>query len=370
MNKPVIAIVTNASWNIYNFRISLIRHFKKNGFSVIGICPDDGYLDKIKKECDQVYALKEMSRKGTNPLQDLKLVTELKKAYKAYKVDVALHFTIKPNIYGSIAAKQATIPSIAVVTGLGYTFLSSGFASKAAKVLYKKAFKKNSYTVFQNPDDFNLFKKLNLVKQEKAKVIYGSGIDVDVFTPVNSNTNEVFNFLFIGRLLYDKGIVELLDAFSALKTKDATLTVIGGIDKNNPSALVQEDIDRYTHTNKNITFCGHVNNPKQYIEEAHCVVLPSYREGLPRVMLEALALAKPVISTDVPGCRETIVEGKNGFLIEVKNSIALQEAMQNMMELNANKRQEMGNFGRTLAEEKFSTKVINQDFLTLVNSII
>jgi len=176
-----IAVVTNTSWNILNFRTSLIKELQKT-YEVLLVAPDDEYSVQIQSLAPTIL-LTNLSRKGTNPITDLRLVNELKQIYTTNKVDLALHFTIKPNIYGTMAAKRANIDSIAVVTGLGYTFLSNGVTAKVAKRLYKHAFHRNNLTVFQNKDDRNLFIELGLVTEKKSKVINGSGIDMDLFSP-------------------------------------------------------------------------------------------------------------------------------------------------------------------------------------------
>lgn len=370
LSKKKIAIVTNTSWNILNFRSSLIQFFQTE-YDVILIAPKDQYSTEIELLAPTFY-LKHLSRKGTNPINDFKLIQELKSIYKKEAVDLAIHFTIKPNIYGSIAARKVNIPSIAVVTGLGYTFLSNGLAATVAKKLYKYAFQRNSITIFQNPDDRNLFIEQNLVSPEKSSVIYGSGIDLAKFTPLpKSDWHNGFHFLFIGRLLYDKGVRELLNAFQMkFANKEVYLHLVGEIDLGNPSAFSEEALMNILGENPNIIFHGRVNGPNQLIANCDCVILPSYREGLPRVILEALAMARPVIVTDVAGCKETVIHKKNGYIVKVQSEKELAEMMYEMSNLNEIERFNMGQEGKKMAENKFSTTIINQEFHTVVQRFL
>ena len=336
------------------------------------IAPEDEYSDQVK-DLAPTYFLSRLKRKGTNPLQDVLLLKELSGLYRKLTPDVILHFTIKPNIYGSIAASNVGIPSIAVVTGLGYTFLSKGIAARAAKRLYKFAFKKNDLTIFQNPDDRSLFVNSGLVEESKSSIIFGSGITMDTFQPLKRTDNKSgFHYLFIGRLLYDKGVRELIAAFLQVFKNDKStfLHIVGDIDEGNPSAYSKTELNTILQMHKNIIYHGRVNTPNQLIANSDCVVLPSYREGLPRVMLEALAMAKPVISTDVPGCREVVEQNKNGYLVQSKHADELAEAMTTMRNLSIKEREIMGNFGRQLVKQKFSSAVINEEYVQAVKNLL
>lgn len=366
-----IAITLNSLWNIYNFRLPLIADIVKSGYEILVIAPKDTDDDKLKELGYEFIELKKLSRKGTNPFKDLALISELKQIYKANNVDLVLHFTIKPNIYGSIAANQLGIPSIAVVTGLGYTFLSTGISSKAAKLLYRYAFKRNNLTIFQNYDDQKLFIESGLVSKQKSDVVLGSGIDMQRFNNKNINYTRKNKILFVGRLLFDKGIRELLEGFQS--TKDALpnveLNVVGDIDANNPSSLSNEDIQKYKSDNR-IIFHGFSKDVRPFIEDSDVVVLPSYREGLPRTMLEAIAMARPIITTDVPGCREVIDDKINGYMIPVQDSKSLGEAITSFYNLSEEEFQQMGQHGHNMANTKFSCDVINKEYLSIISNIL
>ena len=366
-----IGIVANTSWNILNFRKSLIEELQKD-FQVVILAPEDEYSEQVKAIA-QTYFLQQLLRKGTNPLQEIRLLRELKKAYKQLELDAVIHFTIKPNIYGSIAASKIGIPSIAVVTGLGYTFLSKGIAARVAKKLYKIAFRKNSHTIFQNPDDRQLFIDLRLVKKEKSSVVYGSGIDLEQFYPLPRIDNKNgFHILFVGRMLYDKGVQELLKAFTKSFNNDKTTTLhlVGEIDEGNPSAFSAVELEQILDKNENIIYHGKVSPVNEIIAKADCVVLPSYREGLPRVLLEALAMGKPIITTDVPGCREVVNHGVNGFLVENKSSNSLAGAMMKMRRLSSQELETMGSNGLKMVIEQFSSTVVNRNYVELIKQIL
>lgn len=363
-----IGLVANTSWNLLNFRSALIRELQES-YEVILIAPYDNYTQQIETIAE-TKTIHQLSRKGTNPITDLLLVRELQKLYTSLQLDGVIHFTIKPNIYGSFAAHLSKVPSLAVVTGLGYTFLSNGFSSKIAKLLYKQAFQRNSHTVFQNIDDRELFVNTQLVDESKSRVINGSGIDMDYFSPKpNQQQADDFTFLFVGRLLYDKGIRELFDAFDEVtKTKPCTLHIVGEIDQNNPSAFSVEELNRRIQQNQSIIYHGKQEDLRDYYANCDCVVLPSYREGLPRVMLEAMAMAKPIITTNVPGCRQTVSNG-NGFLVKVNSANDLAQNMKKVRNLSAKELEAMGKNGRQLAENQFSTTVVNQQYKTLVEQL-
>ena len=355
-----IGIVLNTAWNIYNFRLGLVQAFINAGHNVIAFAPSDDFVKEIEATGCVFVPLQKLSRKGVNPLEDLQLVNELRKHYRTHKLDVVLHYTIKPNIYGSIASRLAGVKSIATVTGLGYSFLSTGIVNKVVKKLYAFAFKKVNVVAFQNRDDKALFEKLKLCSSNQTALINGSGIKTAFFKPVPKSKNyDNFIFLFVGRLLYDKGVKELFEAAKRLKASDkkVELWVVGGIDEGNPSAIQKEEVSVLVDSGV-INYIGHSNDVRSIMQEADAVVLPSYREGLPRVMLESLSMAKPVITTDAPGCKETVVHGENGYLVPTKDSNALFLAMLKMLEKTPEERQEMGAKGRQMALERFDEQAI------------
>jgi glycosyltransferase involved in cell wall biosynthesis len=367
-----IAIVANSSWNIYNFRLSLIRYFQKCGYAVYIFCPDDGYVSQIKEQATaHCIIINNLERKGTNPFKDLQLVAELQKGYRENKIDIALHFTIKPNVYGTIAAKRLGITSIANVTGLGSALLKKGLLASVAKRIFKFALRKSDKIVTQNKNDKKYLEDLNINKPGNIIIINGSGIDSDFYSPgpqmIKKNNN--FVFLFIGRFLFDKGIIELIDAFNKVceERNDAELNLLGEIDRGNPSSVDDATLQEWLK-NSSIKNLGHQLDSKQYISNSDCVVLPSYREGLAKSLLEGMSMAKPIIATNVPGCKDLITEN-NGILCEAKSSESLKSAMLSMLELPEEALNAMGSYGRKMILEKYDENIINKSYGDLISSL-
>ncbi|MDO1445551.1 glycosyltransferase family 4 protein [Rhodocytophaga aerolata] len=357
-----IAIVINASWNIYNFRMGLIEAFMEARHEVYTIAPPDEYSDRlVAAGCHYVPVA--LDNKGSHPLKDLQFTYKLHHLYRQIQPDVVLHYTIKPNIYGTMAAALLGIPVINNVSGLGTVFLRDNLTSKIAHVLYKLTFWSPKKIFFQNPDDRDLFIQKKLVKQPITDLLPGSGINLSLFKPEPFKRNATFSFLLIGRLLYDKGIVEYIEAIKLLKQKGirATFYLLGFKDYSAagiPETLLKEWLD-----NGWVTYLGTTDDVRIFIKEADCVVLPSYREGTPRTLLEAAAMAKPLIATRVPGCVEIVDHEVNGYLCEVKNAASLAEQMLRMYLLENAKLQKMGLASRQKVEEKFDEKLVIRKYM-------
>jgi glycosyltransferase involved in cell wall biosynthesis len=352
-----IAIVINASWNIYNFRMGLIRAFIEARHEVYAIAPPDDYSERlVKAGCHYVPVT--LDNKGSHPLKDLQFTYKLHNLYKQIQPDIVLHYTIKPNIYGTMAAALLGIPVINNVSGLGTVFLRDNITSKIAHVLYKATFWSPKKIFFQNPDDRDLFIAKKLVKKGITDVLPGSGIDLDKFRPEPFRRNPTFTFLLIARLLYDKGIVEYIEAIQILKLRgiQADFQLLGFKDPSPagiPESLLQEWI-----TDGSVSYLGITDDVRNFINKSDCVVLPSYREGTPRTLLEAAALAKPLIATRVPGCTEIVEHEVNGLLCEARDAISLADQLQKMLYLDTNKLKKMGQASRRKVEQKFDEKLV------------
>lgn len=366
-----IAIVANSTWNIYNFRINLIRKFRLQGYRVIVIAPVDEYIHYLNEShFTKHIPLTHLSPQSKNPFKDLLLIRELYQIYKEENPDLVLHYTIKPNIYGSIAARWAGVRCMSTVTGLGYTFLNHGVYTRIAKSLYKFAFKSNSKVIFHNHDDQRLFQKLNLIPDEISKVIKGSGVNSDFFRPLRRKKNkDKFIFLFVGRLLYDKGIVEYIQAALKVKPiiKNAECWVVGELNTKNPSNIPKKKLLQWVE-NRYIRYWGATNDIRNFIKDVDVIVLPSYREGMPRAVLEGMAMGKPILTTNVSGCREAVEDNVNGYLVPIRDSISLAEAMVKIYNLDEDKFTEMGRESRKKVLSEFDEKIINQSYLDLVQS--
>ncbi len=364
-----IGIIINSSWNIYNFRMGLIEAFLKEGHQVVCISPDDGFVENLKVKGCEFFAV-EMERKGANPLKDLFLIFKLFSIYRQAKLDITLHFTIKPNIYGTLAARLSQIPSFNNVTGLGTVFIHNNLTSKIAQNLYRFAFQFPKKVFFQNQDDLALFLQKKLISKKITDLLPGSGIDTEKFEPAanESSTNIKFTFLLIARLLYDKGILEYIEAIKILKKGniDAHFQLLGKIETDKGLGVTEEILQTWIAENL-VVYLGTTDDVRPFIQAADCVVLPSYREGTPRTLLEAASMGKPLIATDVAGCRETIIDGKNGFLCHVRNATDLALKMTKMLELSDDKYREMGKQSRLLAVMKFDQKIVVQKYLQTIS---
>ena len=366
-----IAIVVNTSWNIYNFRGGLVRTMVREGARVIAIAPPDEYSDRLELELGATYVpVNSLNRKGTNPAQDAALMVELARIYRRFKVDVVLHYTIKPVIYGSLAANMVGVKNISTLTGLGYAFITPGLVNRVVKRLYRRALRSAHWTYFQNADDRRLFLDSGLVPSARSGVIAGSGIDTKKFAPTGTTGDAPLKFLFIGRLLYDKGVVEFHDAACSLRRRhpEVTFHIVGGLDDGNPSG-VPSSMVRMWEESGDIVYHGQVADTRPYISGATAVVLPSYREGLPRVMLEGMAMGKPLVASDVPGCRDTIEDGVNGYLVTVQDAESLAGGMEKIICSSPEQRAAMGRAGRELAVIRFAEPVIVDHYLQRIHQM-
>ncbi len=365
-----IGIVINTSWNVYNFRSGLIQSFIKSNHEVVAIAPEDGYAEKLK-DLGCKFVGVEVDSKGSNPFNDLGLIWKLYTIYRREKLDVVLHYTIKPNIYGSIAAKMLGIPSINNVTGLGTVFIRHNLTSKIAHHLYRWAFNFPETVFFQNEDDRKLFVERKLVRPEIADVLPGSGIDLSRFLPTEFKKNATFTFLVISRVLYDKGILEYIDAIRLLRAQGirAKFQLLGKIETERGLGVPREQINAWVKEGL-IEYLGTVSDVIPVIQLADCVILPSYREGTPRTLLEAASLGKPIIATDVPGCRDTVEHGFNGFLCKVKDPQDLADKMKQMMHVGDTTLRQMGTNSRQLAVERFDQNIVIGKYQRALYSLI
>ncbi len=367
-----IGIVINTSWNIYNFRLGLLAALQKEGYKVIAVAPNDEYSQKFC-ELDIDYHEISMNNKGTNPIEDAKLIYSYYKLYKKIKPDILLHYTIKPNIYGSIAAKMLNIPVINNISGLGTVFLNPGLSSGVAKMLYKATLKIPEKVFFQNSHDRELFVDLNYVNKGKTDLLPGSGIDTEKFKPSEkavSTKEEHLKFLFIARLVKDKGLVEYVEAIKLLraKYKNAEFAILGAFYPGNPTAITEEDMDSWVEEDL-VNYLGTSDDVKSVIDNYDCVVLPSYREGLSRVLLEASSMGKPIVTTNVPGCKEVVDDGITGFLCNAKDASDLAAKMEQMLQLSHEERIDMGMKGRDKIINEFDEKLVIRKYIEAIESI-
>lgn len=364
-----VAIVLNTSWNIYNFRISLIKELQGQGHEVHTIAPLDKFTKHLVKQGCIHHNVK-MDSRGVNPLKDFALTLELYRIYKSFSPDVILQFTIKPNIYGTIAASRLKIPVINNVCGLGTVFLKKNFVSKIAIRMYKYAFKFPEKIFFQNNDDLQLFIDKKIINIKNTEVLPGSGINLESIIPQDPSAREEerFTFLLISRLIYDKGIIEYIDAVKHLRNIgiNAKFQILGSIDPGHARGIPKKIIEGWIKDGI-IEYLGTTNNVQDYIHKADCIVLPSYREGTPRTLLEAACAAKPLIATNVPGCNSIVKDMYNGFLCKLKDSTDLAKKMLAMYSLDPQKIRIMGNNSRKKVEGSFDEKIVINKYIETIN---
>jgi glycosyltransferase involved in cell wall biosynthesis len=367
-----VAVVINTSWNIWNFRRGLVKALLAAGHEVLAIAPPDDYSARLESELGCRYVPILMENKGTNPIKDAQLTRRFLATYKRERPDVVLHFTIKPNIYGTLAARLAGIPSINNVSGLGTVFLIENLVSKVARGLYRLAFRYPHKVFFQNNDDCELFIRYGLIRPERTGLVPGSGVDLARFRPqegVGRADSEPFTFLMVARVLYEKGIVEYFEAArqvqAALGSKQVRFQLLGGIDESGGIGVPRATFEQWLAEGA-IDYLGTSDNVAAHLHRADCVVLPSYREGTPKTLLEAAACGKPLVTTDVPGCRETVQHGRNGYLCQVRDAADLAAKLQAMAQLSAARLSAMGQASRELAEEKFDEKFVLSQYLAAV----
>jgi glycosyltransferase involved in cell wall biosynthesis len=364
-----VVLAANSSWNIVSFRSGLIRALKAEGYEPIVLAPVDPAAEQRMDDLGVERIVVRIERSGLNPFADLALVLKYRRLLKRLRPIAYLGFTIKPNIYGSIAARLTGIPAIANISGLGTVFIKRGPLLALVSRLYRFALKRVAVAFFQNPDDLELFVRRGLVRRDQARLLPGSGVDLESFQPTAFPAGPA-TFLFIGRLLGDKGVREFADAARIVRADlpDARFQLLGPMDEGNRSAIARSELDQWVSEGR-IEYLGETDDVRPYIEKATAVVLPSYREGLPRSLLEAAAMGRPLVTTDVPGCREVVEHGVNGLLCEVRSSDSLAKAMKELAEMPSEKWAQMGAASRRMVEERFSQTVVIRAYLDALGKI-
>ena len=363
--KEKILICSNYAWTVYNFRMPLIRFLRKNGFKVEVLTEFDGYEKKFINEVDGIHSLF-ISRKGINPFVDLVTILDILIKLFSIKPDFLLLFSIKPVIYGSIAARFFSVPSISMITGLGTGFLLDNWVTRLIKVLYRFALKGSATVFFQNSDDKNLFITHKLIQPEIAKQTPGSGVDLEKFYYRELDKKRETTFLLIARMLWDKGIGEYFDAAKILKNKhkNVNFQLLGPLGVLNRSSINEDIIFSWSKSGI-IEYIPETDNIASYIQQSSCVVLPSYREGTSRVLLEAASIGRPIVASNVTGCKEIVEDGFNGYLCEVKNPTDLSKKMEKIILTSYEDRLSMGRKGRRKMEKEFDQRIVFNLYLQI-----
>jgi glycosyltransferase involved in cell wall biosynthesis len=348
-----VLITVNAAWNLLNFRRALIAALLEDGHRVTVLAPPDAAFDELRSMGCNTVALK-MDRKGLSPLRDAALMVRFLRQFRQLRPDVVLSYTIKNNVFGALAARVVGIPFLPNVTGLGTAFLSGRVLQWVVEKLYRTAFAKVPAVFFQNGDDRDLFLKRRLVQENQVRLLPGSGIDLEYFSPQEMPIEDTVSFLLIARVLRDKGVVEYAEAAATLRQSypHARFLLLGPMGTENRSAIDAATVRGWQESGA-LIYLGACDDVRPQITAADCVVLPSYREGTPRSLLEAGAMARPVVATDVPGCRHVVVEGETGLLCTARDADSLRAAMQAILDMVPETRSLMGRAGRSRMEEVY-----------------
>ncbi|MEM9221031.1 MAG: glycosyltransferase family 4 protein [Pseudomonadota bacterium] len=352
-----VLIFANTAWNLKNFRAGLIRALVADGYDVVAAAPADAALDEVARMGARTVPIP-VDSKGKSATTDFRLFLRTIGVLRRERPAVLLTYTVKPNIYGALAARLCAVPAIATVTGLGTPFLAGGALAKTVRVLYRAALSHPNTVFFQNSDDRTLFLGERLVREDRAALVPGSGVDLSRFVPRGASTQQR-RVLFVGRLLADKGVHELVEAARILRAGGhrVEFQLLGPLGCANPSAISSESLAEWQNDGL-VTHLGSAEDVRPAIAEANLVVLPSYREGTPRSLLEAAAMGKPLIATDVPGCREPVVDGQNGFLCKARSANSLAEAVARFFALSPANQAAMGQRSRAIAEDRFDERIV------------
>jgi glycosyltransferase involved in cell wall biosynthesis len=368
MSNGHLVIAYNTCWYVYNFRFPLIRALMERGWRVTVLAPRDAYTDRVVA-AGAAHRDIALDPRGTNPLRELATIRRFKAAYRELRPAVALQYTIKPDIYGSIAARALGIPVINNVTGLG-TMFSGGPREALTRLLYRFAFLKADLVFFQNADDRALFIQGRMVRKDHTGLLPGSGVDTGHFSPWPRGQGP-FTFLLAARLLKAKGVEDFIDAARRVKSThpQVRFVLLGRHDSRDPECA-NADVLRRSETEGIIERPGHVDDVRPFMAAADCVVLPSwYREGVPRSLLEAASMGKPLIAADSVGTREPVKDGVNGFLCGVRDPAGLAEKMREMMAMGSARRAAMGEASRSYVLERFDESRVIEAYLQAVERL-
>ncbi|MET2852531.1 glycosyltransferase family 4 protein [Vibrio owensii] len=367
-----VVITANTSWYLYNFRKNTILALLNEGFKVIAISPKDEYSEKLRA-LGAEYLPIVIDQGGSNPIKDINTIFSFMRLYRKLRPDVVLNFTPKNNIYSTMAGLFFGAKAINNIAGLGMVFIDENLTAKLARFLYKLSQPKAHVIFFQNDEDREIFKKYNLAPLDITDRIPGSGVDLSRFTTTPNNDDGVTRFLLIARMLFDKGIAHYVEAARELKAKygdSVEFRLLGFLDVNNPSAVSKQQMQAWVDEGV-INYLGISDSVEKEIAIVDCMVLPSfYREGVPKSLLEAAAMGKPIVTTDNVGCRETVDDGVNGFLCEPRSTPSLVEKLECMITLSHSERLAMGQKSRLKVEKEFDEKKVIDMYLKAVNSAI
>ena len=369
--RPKLVLAANDGWNIVNYRKGLIAALEAAGYDLCVIAPDGPHTEEIRQMGAEFIPIS-MSPRGTSPLADLRLLKAYAKVLRDIRPAALLGFTAKPNIYGSIAARLVGVPAINNVSGLGTVFARRSWLTALVSNLYRIALRQSAKVFFQNGDDRALFERMGLVQGGQSGLLPGSGVDLAHFAPVDRHPDGgPFTFLLAARLLWEKGVGEFVEAARRLRSEglEARFQILGIVEPDSSAAVSRAQLQQW-QDERVIAYLGSADDVRPAYASADCVVLPSYyREGVPRVLLEASAMGVPVITTDMPGCRDAVEDGTTGFLCEPRSVDSLKDTMTRMLDLSPDERLRMGAAAKAKMEREFNETLVHRAYLDALRQV-
>ncbi|PQJ83328.1 glycosyl transferase family 1 [Aliivibrio sifiae] len=371
-NLKNVLLTANTSWYLYNFRKNTIIALIENGFIVTALAPNDSYSEKLETLGVKFIDIS-IDQGGTNPINDLRTLIQFNKVFSSNRYDVVLNFTPKNNIYSTLAAKINKIKVINNIAGLGILFINESVTSKIARLLYKISQRNADKIFFQNEDDKKLFLEHNLANESITARLPGSGVDLSRFEVIPSQDDGVVRFLLIARMLYDKGIGHYVEAARVLKAKygnNVEFNLLGFLAVENPSAVSEVEMQSWVDEGI-VNYLGVSDEVEKEIAKVDCMVLPSfYREGVPKSLLEAGAMGKPIVTTDNVGCRETVNDGVNGFLCVPRSTQSLIDKLELIIQMSHEERLTMGLKSREKIENEFDESIVINCYLDAIKEVL
>lgn len=369
--KMHIAVVSNTCWYLFNFRLNLMLALQAAGHTVVAVAPDDAYAQRIR-DAGIAFEAVPISGGGTHPVRELQSVQRLGAVFRRHRVGLVLSYTPKGNLYSALACIALRIPFVPNVSGLGRAFIRKSLVTRVAKTLYRLTFGRAHRVFFQNLDDMAVFVDTGLVRASQAERLPGSGVDLSRFSPTMpiARAAEAPVFLLVARMLWDKGVGEYVEAARSVRAlhPGARFQLLGFLDVANPSAIPRTQVEAWVAEGL-VEYLGPTDDVRPFLVQADCVVLPSYREGVPRTLLEAAATARPVITTDAPGCRDTVVDGETGFLCRPADAPDLADKLLRFIALTPEERRVMGQRGRDFVEQNFDERLVIERYLAVVGQV-
>lgn len=366
-NIRKIAFVGNSALTMMNFRLGVMKALSSQ-YEVVMMTPQDCELTQLSGTNIRFVPI-HVDCKGQNPIKDIRFLSQLKQIYAQEGFDFVFHYTIKPIIYGSLAASQLGIKHINVITGLGYTFIKRNWLFYLSCQMHRYALRSTNAVWFLNQDDCDAFVKWHIIPFAKTHVIHGEGVNTDFYRSTRE-PEKPFIFLYCGRMLRSKGVELYIRAAEILKAEfpDARWQLLGPLDALNPDAIRLEEMEAWVRKGA-IEYLGVTSDVRPFLERCSCMVLPSYyMEGVPRSLMEAASMERTLIATDSVGCKEVVLDGENGLLCEKRNLNSLVEAMRKILNAPSDKLRCMGQKGRELMLRKFDERIIIEEYKNALNT--